>query len=126
MHDSDKDIPALAADFFVARKGTREGDQKWILKRFCGYTLRHPKPLRLLTVVDIELFIRELREEGYTPGYVAGQISHLRKFFDHLEALGLVQENVARNAFARAEKIEPRVYTDKQLIRVHRKYHPRA
>ena len=125
MNESEKDIQTLVEDYFAARKGTREGLHKWILRRFIVYVNKSQKPLRLMTVKDVELFIRELRQAGYAPGSIANNFSFLRKFFDHLEFGGLVRNNVARTTVARAEKHEPKVYTDKQLLRVYRKYHPR-
>ena len=125
MIDPCKDLQSLADNYFSARKGTREGKNKWLVRKFVEFSKRKQKPPHLMVIKDIELFIYELRQEGYTSVCIACSFNFLRKFFDHLESLGLVQNNVARNTIARAEKYEPRYFTDAELIRVHHKYHPR-
>jgi len=125
MNDLDPNLQSLVENYWAARHGTWEGRHKWILRRFIEFVDRKPKPLHMITVKDMERFIADLRQAGYTAAYISNNFVFLRKFFDHLKSLGIVADNSARNTFARAEKREPRWFSDKELLQTHRRYHPR-
>ena len=86
----------------------------------CRFSIGDCTPKRL------DAFIAYLYLCGMTPKQIAQEFSILRKFFDYLLSLGRIQQNSARQVFARAMKKEPRVYSDRQLVSIHRQYHPRA
>jgi len=119
-------VASLVERYWAARQGTRDARHKWILRRFVEFTGRNGKHPEEWTVRDFESFGIDLRQRGYRPDYISRNFAFLRRFLDHLELQGIVSANRAREAFARAERSEPRVYTDEELLLIHRKYHPRV
>ena len=96
-----------------------------ILNVFVEYIRLNEQQIEKLTYRDMEKFIAFLLQAGLTQAQVAQEFSILRKFYDYLCAEGILSVNLARDVFARGGKIEPRTYTDKELIRICRTHHPR-
>lgn len=126
MPDRATDIQLLVDEYLAAHKDTREGHHKAMLLRFVTFSTTNGISSCQVTVKDIELFIEYLHQAGYASDYIAVNFVFLRRFFDHLQSLGLIQGNPARDAFARAGRAEPRRFTDEELLRVHHEHHPRA
>jgi hypothetical protein len=81
--------------------------------------------LASVTIRTLKRFVATTASDGVQASDVATNSVLLRQFYDHLESLGIVRASKPWSTFAHDPRIEPRHFTNDQLLRVFHRHLPR-